>query len=343
MSKTLQQISDFLGADLRGDASLEVRGLAPLDKAQAGEITFLSDNKYLSKLAECQATAVILPEQLADQFDGAVLVLDNPYLAFSKLSHLFDPAPVLDTNIHPTAVIADSAKLGEGVHIGPYVVVDEGTEIGAHSQLMAHVVVGANSKLGEQCRLFPRVTVYHGVEMGNQVTIQSGAIIGSDGFGFANDKGEWHKIAQIGGVKIGNRVEIGANTTIDRGAIDDTIIEDNVILDNQIQIAHNVKIGYGSAMAACSGIAGSTEVGKYCVIGGGSCISGHLKIADGVQMTGMAAITGNIKEAGVYSSGTGYQETKQWRKSVVRYRQLDDMARSIKALEKELAEIKGSE
>lgn len=341
MSKTLQQISDFLGAELRGDKDLQIQGLAPLDKAKAGDITFLSDNKYLSKLSECQATAVILPEKLADQFSGAVLVLENPYLAFSKLSHLFDPAPVLSASVHPTAVISDTAKVGEGVYIGPYVVIEDGVEIGAYSQLMAHVVVGANSKLGEHCRLFPRVTVYHGSDIGNQVTIQSGAIIGSDGFGFANERGEWHKIAQIGGVKIGNRVEIGANTTIDRGAIDDTVIEDNVILDNQIQIAHNVKIGYGTAMAACSGIAGSTEIGKYCVIGGGSCISGHLKIADGVQMTGMASITGNIKEAGVYSSGTGYQETKQWRKSVVRYRQLDDMARTIKTLEKELAALKG--
>jgi len=343
MNKTLQQIADFLNAELRGDAETQIHNLAPLDKAQAGDITFLSDNKYLPQLEACQASAVILPASLAEQFDAAsfaVLVLDNPYLAFAKLSHFFDPAPKLEAVVHPTAVVADSAQLGEGVHVGPYVVIEDGAVIGDNCQLMAHVVIGANAKLGKNCRLFPRVTVYHEVEMGDQVVIQSGAIIGSDGFGYANERGEWHKIAQIGSVKIGNRVEIGANTTIDRGAIDDTIIEDNVILDNQLQIAHNVKIGYGTAMAACSGVAGSTEIGKYNIIGGGSCISGHLKIADGVQMTGMAAITGNIKEAGVYSSGTGFQETKQWRKSVVRYRQLDDMAKKLKKLEKELLDLK---
>ncbi|GLQ31169.1 UDP-3-O-(3-hydroxymyristoyl)glucosamine N-acyltransferase [Litoribrevibacter albus] len=342
MSKTLQQIAEFLGAELRGDSGLEIQGLAPLDKAKDGDITFLSDTKYVSVLSDCKASAVILPEKFADQFQGAALILDNPYLAFAKLSHLFDPTPKLSSSIHPTAVVSDTATLGENVHIGPYVVIEDGAVIGRNTQLMAHVVIGANSRLGDDCRLYPRVTVYHGVEIGNQVIIQSGAIIGSDGFGYANEKGEWHKIAQIGGVRVGNRVEIGANTTIDRGAIEDTIIEDNVILDNQIQIAHNVKIGYGTAMAACSGVAGSTEIGKYCIIGGGSCISGHLKIADGAQMTGMAAITGNIKEPGVYSSGTGYQETKQWRKSVVRYRQLDDMARTLKVLEKELAELKAS-
>ncbi len=343
MSKTLQQIADFLGAELRGNGDLEILSLASLDKAGQGDITFLSDNKYLPLLSQCQASALILPESLADQFDGAVLVLDNPYLAFAKLSHMFDPAPARSAEIHPTAVVSETAKIGEQVYIGPYVVIEDGAVIGDNTQLMAHVVIGANSQVGEQCRLFPRVTVYHNVEIGSQVVIQAGAVIGSDGFGFANERGEWHKIAQIGGVKIGNRVEIGANTTIDRGAIDDTVIEDNVILDNQIQIAHNVKIGYGTAMAACSGVAGSTELGKYCVIGGGSCISGHLTIADGVQMTGMAAITGNIKEPGTYSSGTGYQETKQWRKSVVRYRQLDDMARKIKTLEKEVSSLKAPE
>ena len=336
MAKTLSEIALFLNAELRGDPSIEISSLAPLDKSVAGEITFLSDNKYIPALKTCEASAVILTEGLADQFDGPVLVMDNPYLAFAKISHLFDPAPKREAQIHPTALISESASVGKNVVIGPYVVVEDNAVVGDETELMAHVVIGENSKLGKQCRLFPRVTVYHGVEMGDQVVIQSGAVIGSDGFGFANDKGVWHKIAQIGGVKIGSRVEIGANTTIDRGAIEDTIIEDNVILDNQIQIAHNVKIGTGSAMAGCSGIAGSSEIGRYCIIGGASVIAGHVKIADGVQMVGMTAVTGNIKEAGTYASGTGMQPIKDWRKSVVRFRQLDDMARKLKKLEKQV-------
>jgi UDP-3-O-[3-hydroxymyristoyl] glucosamine N-acyltransferase len=339
MSRTLQQIADFLNAEVRGDAGLEIISLAPLDKAQSGEITFLSDNKYLSQLTDCKASAVILPEQLAENFDGAVLVVDNPYLAFAKLSHFFDKTPKRNASIHPSAVISESAQLASDVYVGPNVVIEEGAVIGAGTHLMANVVIGANASIGEKCRFYPGVTVYHEVVIGNQVVIQAGSVIGSDGFGYANDKGEWHKIAQIGSVIIGNRVEIGASTTIDRGAIEDTIIEDNVILDNQIQIAHNVKIGYGTAMAGCSAVAGSAEIGKYCVIGGGSCIAGHIKIADGTQMTGMSAITGNITKPGVYSSGTGYQEIKQWRKSVIRYRQLDDMARKVKQLEKQISEL----
>ncbi|GAA3940385.1 UDP-3-O-(3-hydroxymyristoyl)glucosamine N-acyltransferase [Litoribacillus peritrichatus] len=341
MAQTLSDIAQFLGAELRGDESVLVSSLAALDKAASGDITFLSDPKYIPALKTCEASAVILTEEHADLFEGPAIVMANPYLAFAKLSHLFDPAPKRAPQVHSTAVIAESATLGQNVIIGPYVVIDEDAVIGDDTELMAHVTIGAGSKLGANCRLFPRVTVYHGVEMGDQVVIQSGAVIGSDGFGYANDKGVWHKIAQIGGVKIGSRVEIGANTTIDRGAIDDTIIEDNVILDNQIQIAHNVKIGTGSAMAGCAGVAGSTEIGRYCMIGGGSVIAGHIKLADGVQLVGTTTVTGSIKEAGTYASGTGMQKASDWRKSVVRFKQLDEMAKKVKKLEKQLEALNG--
>lgn len=350
MSKTLQQISEYLDAELRlastenSADTIQVVSLAPLDQAKQGAITFLSDTKYLSQLDQCQATAIILTAEVADQFaDKAlashVLIMPNPYLGFAKLSHLFNPAPKPVAGVHPSAVIGDNVSLGQNVSVGPNAVIEANCDIADDVIIGANSTIGAECKIGKGTRIYPRVTLYHGVTVGELVTIQSGAVIGSDGFGFANEKGEWHKIAQIGGVRIGSRVEIGANTTIDRGAIDDTVIEDNVILDNQIQIAHNVKIGYGSAMAGCSGVAGSTEIGKYCIVGGGSCISGHLKIADGTQFTGMSSVTGNIKQAGTYSSGTGVQETAQWRKSVVRFRQLDDMARKIKALEKQITQL----
>ncbi|MFE8073228.1 UDP-3-O-(3-hydroxymyristoyl)glucosamine N-acyltransferase [Marinobacteraceae bacterium S3BR75-40.1] len=335
-SLTLEEIALWLGAELRGDAQTRITGLATLQDAGEGDIAFLSNPKYARHLSATGASAVLVSEETAQACPTNVLVLENPYLGYARLSHRFDPAPEPKAGIHPSAVIDPSATVAEQASIGPNVVIgarvtiDEGVEIGANCS------VGDDSSIGRDSLIRPNVSIYHGVRIGERVIIHSGSVIGSDGFGFANEKGVWHKIAQIGGVVIGNDVEIGAGCTIDRGALNATEIGNGVKLDNQIQIAHNVVIGENTAMAANTAVAGSTTIGAYCVIGGASAISGHLELADGVHLTGMAMVTRSLKEPGVYSSGTGVESNRQWRKSVVRFRQLDDMARRLKELEKKL-------
>lgn len=336
--RTLGAIAEALGAQLKGDADVVITGIGTLQSSDAGQISFLANATYARYLPETKASAVVLNEAFADQCPTNVLVMDNPYLGYARLSHWFDPAGRPATGIHPSATVdpsasvAASASVGAGAVIEADAVVGEGVVVGAGS------VVGARCHIGEDSRLWPNVTLYHDVYIGKRCILHSGAILGADGFGFANERGVWHKIAQIGGVRVGDDVEIGANTTIDRGALEDTVIGDGVKLDNQIQIAHNVQIGAHTAIAACVGIAGSTTIGEYCIFGGGSGVGGHLEITDRVHLTGMTMVTRSLNEPGVYSSGTGVESNKQWRKSVVRFRQLDDMARRLKALEKKLSD-----
>jgi UDP-3-O-[3-hydroxymyristoyl] glucosamine N-acyltransferase len=260
-------------------------------------------------------------------------------LAYAELSHLFDRKPRALGGIHPTAVIADDARVDASVSIGAYAVIESAAQIGAGVTVGSHSVVGARSVIGEGGWLAPRVTLYHDVHIGKRVVIQSGAVIGGEGFGFANEKGVWQKIAQIGGVTIGDDVEIGANTTVDRGALSDTLIGNGVKLDNQIMIAHNVQIGDNTAMAGCAGISGSTKIGKNCMIAGGVGMVGHIEVCDNVFVTGMTMVTRSITEPGSYSSGTAMQPAAEWRKSAARIRQLDDMARRLQQLEKQLATV----
>jgi UDP-3-O-[3-hydroxymyristoyl] glucosamine N-acyltransferase len=265
------------------------------------------------------------------------LVSDNPYKSYAQASRWFDPAPVAVIGIHPSAVIDPSAKLGANISIGANVVIAAQASVGANSVIGAGCVIGANSQLGENCLLHPRVVIYHGVSIGNQVVIHSGAVIGSDGFGFAPSKEGWIKIYQNGGVRIGNNVEIGANTCIDRGAIENTVIADGVIIDNLVHIAHNVSIGEQSAIAACVGIAGSTTMGKRCTVAGMVGIADHLIIADDSHFTGMSTITRSIDKAGVYSSGGILEDTRSWRRNAMRFHKLDDMHQRLKKLEKQLS------
>ncbi|MBC3270826.1 UDP-3-O-(3-hydroxymyristoyl)glucosamine N-acyltransferase [Pseudomonas sp. SWRI81] len=335
----LGQLAEYLGATLRGDPEKQITGLATLQEAGPAQLSFLANPQYRKYLAGSQAAALLLKEADAEGFAGNALVVPDPYLAYARLSHLFDPKPKSASGIHPTAVIAADAVVDPSASIGPFVVIEAGARIGANVTLGAHCVVGARSEIGEGGWLAPRVTLYHDVRIGKRVVIQSGAVLGGEGFGFANEKGVWQKIAQIGGVTIGDDVEIGVNTAIDRGALADTVIGNGVKLDNQIQIAHNVQVGDHTAMAACVGISGSTKIGKHCMLAGGVGLVGHIDICDNVFLTGMTMVTHSITEPGAYSSGTAMQPAAEWRKSAARIRQLDDIARRLKQLEKRVGEV----
>lgn len=333
---TLAELATITGGELHGDANATVTMVAPMDKAQQGHVTFLSNPKYAKHLAECQATVVMVKNAQLEQCQGNALVVDDPYVAFAKVAQALDTTPKAASAIAPSAVIAKTAKLGENVAIGANAVIEEGVELGDGVVIGAGCFIGKNAKIGSNTQLWANVSVYHEVQIGSDCLVQSNTVIGSDGFGYANEKGEWIKIPQLGSVRIGNRVEIGACTTIDRGALEDTIIADNVIIDNQMQIAHNVEIGYGTAMAGGTIVAGSTKIGKYCIIGGASVLNGHIEIADGVTITGMGMVMRSIDEKGIYSSGIPLQTNKEWRKMATRVHRIDDMNKRLKAVEKQL-------
>ncbi len=333
---SLAELATITGGELHGDATAVVTMVAPMDAAQEGHVTFLSNPKYAKHLPECKATLVMVKEAQRELCSGNVLVVDDPYVAFAKVAQALDTTPSPAENIAPSAVIAADAKLGDKVSIGANAVIESGVELGDNVVIGAGCFIGKNAKIGANTKLWSNVSVYHQVSLGSDCLVQANTVIGSDGFGYANEKGEWIKIPQLGSVRIGNRVEIGSCTTIDRGALDDTVIEDNVILDNQLQIAHNVHIGYGTAMAGGTIVAGSTKIGKYCIIGGGAVINGHIEIADGVTITGMGMVMRGIEEKGMYSSGIPLQPNKEWRKTAARVHRIDDMNKRLKALEKQL-------
>ncbi|MCJ2371773.1 UDP-3-O-(3-hydroxymyristoyl)glucosamine N-acyltransferase [Pseudomonas sp. RGM 3321] len=330
----LGQLAEFLGATLRGDKDIEITGLATLQEAGPGQVSFLANPKYRKLLVDTQATAVLLKPADADGYAGNALVVPDTYLAYARISHFFDPKPKSIAGVHPTAVIAEDALIDPAASIGAFAVIESGVRIAAGVTIGAHCFIGARCEIGEGGWLAPRVTLYHDVRIGKRVVIQSGAVLGGEGFGFAQDKGIYHKVAQIGGVTLGDDVEVGVNTAIDRGALADTRIGNGVKLDNQIQIAHNVQIGDHTAMAACVGISGSTKIGKHCMLAGGVGLVGHIEICDGVFITGMTMVTHSITEPGSYSSGTAMQPAAEWRKSAARLRKIDDMARRLQKLEK---------
>ncbi|WP_060515198.1 UDP-3-O-(3-hydroxymyristoyl)glucosamine N-acyltransferase [Pseudomonas sp. NBRC 111132] len=334
VTMTLGQLAEALGATLKGPEALQITGLATLQEAGPGQLSFLANPQYRKYLDNCQAGAVLLKAADAESFAGNALIVADPYQAYARISHLFDPKPKAVAGIHPSAVVAEDAQVDASASVGPFAVIESGARIEADVSIGAHCFVGARCVVGEGGWLAPRVTLYHDVTIGKRVVIQSGAVIGGEGFGFANEKGIWRKIAQIGGVTIGDDVEIGVNTAVDRGALSDTRIGDGVKLDNQIQIAHNVQIGDHTAMAACVGISGSTRIGKHCMLAGGVGLVGHIDICDNVFVSGMTMVTRSITEPGSYSSGTAMQPLADWRKSAARIRQLDDMAKRLQQLEK---------
>lgn len=347
-SFTLQQLADHLGLTLSAGSETPVQpgqiisGLGTLESAESGEISFLANSNYQKYLPETKASAVLVKPEHASLSPVTCLVTDNPYVAFARLSQLFDPVRMEEAQIHPAASIHPDAVLGKGVSVGAGAVIEAGVTIGDGSVIEANSVIGKDSVLGHDCHIFPNVTIYHGVSIGNAVRIHSSTVIGADGFGFANEKGKWIRIAQLGSVIIGDFVEIGSNTNIDRGALDDTVIGSQVIIDSQVQIAHNVRIGDGCAIAGCTGIAGSARIGNYCMIAGAANIAGHISLCDGVTITMCTSVTKDITEPGSYSSGTLMMPNRNWRKNVIRFSQLDQLAKRIRQLEKEAASYKTS-
>ncbi|MFT3742582.1 MAG: UDP-3-O-(3-hydroxymyristoyl)glucosamine N-acyltransferase [Gammaproteobacteria bacterium] len=341
MQKTthsLKELAQYLNAELKGDPDTLIHSIAPLDKAQAGQLSFLHDHyladpKYKSFLSTTQASVVILSPKFSELSTVNQLIMDNPYLGYAKVAKLFAPKPNAQKGIHPTAVVGKNCCIAETACIGPHCVIGDEVVIGERTIVSAGCTIGDHSAIGADGTLYPKATLYHNIKIGDRVILQSGVVIGSDGFGMVNDNGTWYKIPQLGGVILGNDVEIGANTTIDRGALEDTVIGDGVKLDNQIQIGHNVRIGAHTVIAGCTGIAGSTEIGRGCMIGGAAMISGHIKLTDGVILTASAAVSSSILNPGIYSSGVPSQPNAEWRKNAVRFKQLDEMARRLKKLE----------
>ncbi|BDA61329.1 UDP-3-O-(3-hydroxymyristoyl)glucosamine N-acyltransferase [Shewanella xiamenensis] len=335
-SVTLKELSLILDGVVQGDETLVINSVATLEHATAGQISFLANSKYRAQLESTQASAVLLSAKDAQDYLGTALVVKDPYVGFARVAQLLDTTPKAAMGIHPSAQIDPSAQLGEGVAIGANVVIGANVILGENVQIGAGTVIGQDSIIGSNSRLWANVTLYHNVHLGQDCIIHSGAVIGSDGFGYANERGQWVKIPQTGGVRIGDRVEIGANSTIDRGALGHTEIHNGVIIDNQVQVAHNDIIGENTAIAGSTTIAGSVTIGKYCIIGGNCAIAGHLSIADGVHISGATNITGNMREPGLYSSATVAMDNKTWRKNTVRFRQLDELFQRVKTLEKNL-------
>ncbi|GIU21244.1 UDP-3-O-(3-hydroxymyristoyl)glucosamine N-acyltransferase [Shewanella colwelliana] len=333
-SYTIKEIAAYLNAEVQGDDSVEITRVATLEKAQVGEISFLANPKYQSQLEGTAASAVLLSPQSAQGFVGNAIVLKDPYVGFARVAQLLDTTPRAAESIHPSAVIDASATLGEGVAIGANAVIGANVILGENVQIGAGCVIGQNVIIGSNSMLWANVTIYHDVHIGQSCIVHSSTVIGSDGFGYANERGQWIKIPQTGGVRIGDRVEIGACTSIDRGAIEHTEIHDGVIIDNQVQIAHNVIIGENTALAGSSTFAGSTTLGKYCIVGGNCAVAGHLSVADGTHISGGTNVTSVIREPGVYSSATIAMENKVWRRNTVRFRQLDELFQRVKKLEK---------
>ncbi|MFZ7217521.1 UDP-3-O-(3-hydroxymyristoyl)glucosamine N-acyltransferase [Avibacterium avium] len=337
-SYSLEELAQQIGATICGNANVLIDSIAPLDKAQSNQLTFISNIKFRDLLAQSQAGILVVSENDVEfcSPESNLLIVKDPYVAYAVLAQYMDSTPKAAAGIAPSAVISATAKLGENVSIGANAVIEDEVELGDNVIIGAGCFIGKGAKIGANTQLWANVNIYHQVQIGEHCLIQSGAVIGSDGFGYANDKGRWIKIPQTGTVIIGNHVEIGACTCIDRGALDATVIEDNVIIDNLCQIAHNVHIGTGTAVAGGVIMAGSLKVGRYCLIGGASVINGHMEIADKVTVTGMGMVMRPITEPGVYSSGIPLQPNKEWRKTAALTLDIDKMNKRLKAVEKKL-------
>jgi UDP-3-O-[3-hydroxymyristoyl] glucosamine N-acyltransferase len=324
---SLGELAVRYGLKLRGEPNQKVWRVATLSNAGEGSVSFFANSRYRRQLESTRATAVLVSEADAAYCHTSALIDSNPYLAYARIATEMHPESPVQPGIHPSAVIAADANVPASACVGALAVIEAGVQVGERALIGAGSLVHAGAIIGEDTRLVSRVTLYPGVKVGRRCILHAGAVIGADGFGFALDNPEWVKIPQIGTVIIGDDVEIGANTTIDRGAIDDTVIEDGVKLDNQIQIGHNCVIGAHTAVAGCTGISGTTLIGKRCRIGGGVGIAGQLSIADDVVITGYSLVSASIKEAGSYSSGMPTVESRRWRRMVAHLRRLADKER----------------
>lgn len=337
---SLEQIVTHLGGEIRGDASVRISQVATLEAAQPDQISFLSNPRYQGQLARTRAGAVILSPRIAERYDRTCIVAPDPYVYFARLAQLFNPPAEAPPGVHSSAVV--DCDVPASASIGPLVYIGHDARIGENVVIAAGCVIGSGVEIGEGSRLHANVTIYPGCVIGRRAILHSGAVIGADGFGFAREAdASWVKIPQIGRVVLGDDVEVGANTTIDRGALDDTVVENDVKLDNLVQIAHNCRIGEHSAIAGCAGIAGSTQIGKRCMIGGAAMITGHISIADDVIVSGTSFMPKSVSEPGVYTSAVHPQKHAEWLKNFSHLRHLDALSEKIRALEKRLAELEG--
>ena len=327
---TLNEIVARLGGEAVGEAATPITGVGTIDSAGPGEITFLSNPKYRARLAGTRAGAVILGPGDRGAATIPCIVTDNPYAYYARAVTLFHPEEALNPGIHPFAQIEASANVDAYAEIGAFVVIGARASVARGAKIGAHCVIGAGVSIGEDTRLNPRVTIYHDCEIGKRCVLHSGAVIGADGFGMARDAGAWVKIPQVGRVRIGDDVEVGANTTIDRGALDDTVIGEGVKLDNQIQVGHNCVIGAHTVIAGCTGISGSVTVGRDCLIGGGVGLVGHITICDRVTISGFSLITKSITEPGTYTSAMPFMPHAEWLRNAVHLRRLDEIARQLR-------------
>lgn len=333
---TLEQLAKHVGGKVVGDTSCVIERVATLQDAGSGDISFLGNRKYVKHLKETRADAVIVSENDLQAVPKNAIVVQDPHLSYTKISQLLNPLEKIKAVVADTACVHKDAVVSEQVYIGENVVIAAGVTIADGCYIGAGCIVEENASIGADSRLMCNVTILKNCQIGQRAIIQPGAVIGSDGFGFANDGGKWIKVPQTGRVLIGDDVEIGANTTIDRGAIGDTVISDGAKLDNLVHISHNVSIGENTALAACVAIAGSTSMGANCTVGGIAGIAGHLEIVDNVHIVGLSKVTQSITEPGYYASGTPVQPVKEWHRNYIRFKKLDEMAQRIKKLEKAL-------
>ena len=322
MVVTLGELAVRLGCELRGDPLREVDSVATLADAHPRAVAFLAESRHRAALAHTQAAAVVLDARFAAESPVATLIAANPRATYARIAALLYPLPPVVPGIHPSAIIAADAQVETDACVGPLAVIGARARIGAGALIGPHCVIGADVLVAEQVRLVARVTLCDGISVGARSILHPGCVLGSDGFGFAPERGTWLKVQQVGGVRVGEDVEIGANTTIDRGAIGDTVIGEGVKLDNLIQIGHNVRLGAHTAIAGCTGISGSTVIGERCQIGGACAIGGHLLIADDVIITGFSMISHSIPKPGVYSSGIPFEDARTWRRMVARFKRL---------------------
>lgn len=332
-SFSLRDIAGRFGGEVAGDPAIEVSQVATLESATPDSITFLANERYLPQLKSTRAAAVIVGEAARSATRIPRIVCSNPYAYFARVSALFNPAHALRAGVHAAAVIDASARIAPDAEIGPHAVVERRAVVGSGSTVGAGCFIGEGAAIGSGTRLHARVTVYHDCVIGDRVILHSGVVVGADGFGIAMDEGRWLKVPQIGRTLIGDDVEIGANTTVDRGALDDTVIEEGAKLDNQIQIGHNVRVGAHTAIAACVGIAGSTRIGRYCRIGGGAGIAGHLTIADRVEISAFTLVTKSIGRAGIYTGVYAFEPHDAWRRNAAQLRHLAELAGRVRELE----------
>lgn len=337
---TLAELTDGLEIDIKGDPNCVISGVSTIQHAQPGHITFLTNANYRKHLTSTKASAVILSNDEASDCPVNAIVSRNPYYIYAKIAERFTRTSENKHGIHTSSVIGVDADIHPTASIAPHCVIGDRVRIAAGVVIGPGCAIGDDVVIDENSQLDAKVTIYARVKIGKRVRLTSGVVLGSDGFGFANQKGAWHKVPQLGGVEIGDDVDIGANTTVDRGAIENTVIEQGVKLDNLIQVGHNVKIGAHTIIAGCVAIAGSTTIGKHCMIGGATAIAGHVTIADNVICTGMSSVTKSITESGMYSSGiVGAVPTAEFRKNNARFYRLESLMKRVKQLEQVIKKI----